>query len=443
MRMRCEQSLDVKHVTGSRQRALARTLMICSIGFMEMRRQFISMPARMFSARLTGNTPEHDIFHEKGIPEKSTFNEKGGNGNDLSTSEDVFHEENLPGRSTSNEKRGKGNDFFHHIEDALANEPTSGASSGDKFAALVVRGDRLYCRKSSMKSFWSRSRGRYFVQMLRHGLMQRNPQTEPGIISSYPILLKLDDSNGCNSAENRDNYSFPRLTWSIPANETSNWCAAIGMPSYKIWRDAKKKGKIAQTDNGANFPWSTKLSKAVWRGSTTADKRMYGYLPLEDIPRSKLVRSSLERPDLIDAGFHKFVGKYEAILDIDGNNWSARFHTLLCSNSVVIKIRPDFIEQFYHELEPNVHYIPASLENLTDVVEYVLDSRHDAEMQSIVRKANQWCQGSISKGKLASMAVAALETYRNALEEHTVAHWMDWQSRSPLKNMDDMVECRV
>jgi hypothetical protein len=30
---------------------------------------------------------------------------------------------------------------------------------------------------------------------------------------------------------------------------------------------------------------------------------------------------------------------YSAIIDIDGNNWSSRFASLLCTNSVIIKVR--------------------------------------------------------------------------------------------------------
>ena len=77
------------------------------------------------------------------------------------------------------------------------------------------------------------------------------------------------------------------------------------------------------------------------------------------------MQKSVENPGLIDAGFVKLIQQYEpkkyellnqttiltdrmefddqmkykAILDIDGNNWSARFPKLLCSNSVVIKVR--------------------------------------------------------------------------------------------------------
>ena len=77
------------------------------------------------------------------------------------------------------------------------------------------------------------------------------------------------------------------------------------------------------------------------------------------------------RPDLIGAGFSKFVQawesrrmvlvvqnvkiskermafddqmKYRAIINIDGNSSSSQFLKLLCTNSVMIKIDPDRLD---------------------------------------------------------------------------------------------------
>lgn len=73
------------------------------------------------------------------------------------------------------------------------------------------------------------------------------------------------------------------------------------------------------------------------------------------------MKKSMDRPDLIDAGFTSFVQgweseklsnqtivaghmpfddqmKYRAIIDIDGNAWSSRFSKILCTNSVAIKV---------------------------------------------------------------------------------------------------------
>lgn len=229
-------------------------------------------------------------------------------------------------------RRERRNNFINPFEDTLSNSlnPTSiDATAINNFVALMLKENEIYCRKSQMKYL---SRSRYFVQMLREGLRQY-PQTtsmqfadKDANATTYrkhgiPILVKHDDSNGCYPATQKDKYAFPRLTWSIPANHntTNHYCSAIGMPSYKLWKDLNNRNeKVGTTQNTLNndalYPWSTKLSKAVWRGSTTCNKGMHGHLALQDIPRSKLVKSSLDRSDLIDAGFHKLVGKYK-----DGN----------------------------------------------------------------------------------------------------------------------------
>ena len=75
------------------------------------------------------------------------------------------------------------------------------------------------------------------------------------------------------------------------------------------------------TASSTLYLWKTKLPMAVWRGSSTANKSLYGHLPLADIPRSKLVALSIARPDLIDAAYHKLVGKYN--VPIANNNSSS------------------------------------------------------------------------------------------------------------------------
>lgn len=94
---------------------------------------------------------------------------------------------------------------------------------------------------------------------------------------------------------------------------------------------------------------------------------LYGKSELGDAPRGRLVLEGMENSDLMDVSFHKIIQKfkgrreelkvqfrvagamnpmkmmrYKAIIDIDGNNWSSRFGMRLCSNSIVIKIEPDF-----------------------------------------------------------------------------------------------------
>lgn len=89
------------------------------------------------------------------------------------------------------------------------------------------------------------------------------------------------------------------------------------------------------------YPWSSKLPKVIWRG------RMTGYTHENgERPRKMLVEYARGYTDIMDIQESKKSNvidqddfqKYMAVLDIDGNAWSARFAKLLCYNSVVIKV---------------------------------------------------------------------------------------------------------
>ena len=208
--------------------------------------------------------------------------------------------------SANNTKRTH-HDFIPQFEEIFSNP-----DAYDSFSALIVKNGGVYCRKGQLSKL---SRARYYVQMLQKGLQQlRNNNIN--ISDVIPVLIKHDDSNGCYPAEKHDKYAFPRLAWSIPFDNNDNWCQVAGMPSYKAWRDAGKKidgdkywHHIFKT-NDKEYPWHNKLNMAVWRGATTFNKGLYGRLDVDDIPRAKLVMKAKESV-LIDAAFHKLVGKYD------------------------------------------------------------------------------------------------------------------------------------
>ena len=206
------------------------------------------------------------------------------------------------------------NNFERQFEEILSNP-----NAYTNFAALVVKDGNVYCSKSQLRTL---SRARYYVQMLQEGLRQRkgstNLQMTPDASNLIPVLIKHDDSNGCYPSKQHDKYMFPRLAWSIPLENDDNWCAVVGMPSYKAWRDFSKRtikgnDKYWQSifqSNDKEYPWKDKLNMAVWRGATTFNKGLYGHLEFDDIPRAQLVEKARESR-LIDAAFHKLVGKYE------------------------------------------------------------------------------------------------------------------------------------
>ncbi len=353
--------------------------------------------------------------------------------------------------------------FVSKFEEIISSQVDKNQTA--KFAAIVLKQGKVYCRDSQKEHL---SRGRYFVQMLQRGLLEEKEQASASYLKyDLPILLKHDDSSGCHPATRTDAYQFPRLTWAVPVNNTSNeWCNVVGAPSYKAWKSLKQR-KTWDTvfrRNDKLYPWSNKVRKAVWRGSTTSNKGMYGQLELLDTPRGMLVKNGVNG-SLLDVGFHKIIGKYEntpidpnllkdpiplekmmnhkAIIDIDGNNWSARFNTLLCYNSVVIKLAPDFVETSFKGLIPGVHYLPSTIHNITQVAEFVMDRNNDAKMQQIVANANTWCKENMNKQKMARSAINAIEEYRLMLNDYD-EHWQeDWHNRKVYDGIDDLVECNT
>ncbi len=188
-------------------------------------------------------------------------------------------------------------------------------------------------------------------------------------MQGLPFLALIADQNGCSVSERFDAFAYPRFSWSLPATKYGDsWCNTISVPSYSNWfsfhneNQSSWDSKLAS--NWREYAWSSKKNKAVWRGSTTCPQSFMG-AELNETPRGKLVQMSIKYPHLIDAAFVNFVnffkGKkdklqnqtnvaikrmpfeeqmaYKAIIDIDGNNWSSRFASLLCTNSVVIKVR--------------------------------------------------------------------------------------------------------
>jgi hypothetical protein len=269
------------------------------------------------------------------------------------------------------------NNFLLHFTQAL--KATYNTSMHTSVIHLVVRNMTLYyprtLRKTVMNSTngWMR-RARAAVEMIQTGLDQKNHGEFEG--SFLPIFVLIGDGCGCSTSDGFDTLKYPRLSWAFPSAKYSegeyfgsSWCqSAIGIPSYEMWFSFHSHKNSSSWDAtfamySEKYPWNSKLKKAMWRGTTTYEKRYMG-VDLNETPRGKLVHLSLTNPGLIDAAFVKLIQQYEgqedvlanqtilagrmqfddqmkykAIIDIDGNNWSSRFAKLLCANSVVIKVR--------------------------------------------------------------------------------------------------------
>lgn len=396
------------------------------------------------------------------------------------------------------------NKMIFQFERALLNDLGS-----TPYVPMIYAKGKLLCRKKHRNQY-SRLRTRYFIQMVRSGLAAsssssstpKNDGTSSNATlssvdysndasasddydnddDSLPLLAIDHDDIGCNIAHHRDDVGFPRLTWaSLSISKHGSYCTnAVSMPSYESWR-FYHLSHVSSSDWERDFQhsekkhsWNSKLRKAIWRGATTYDGHQYHNSELGDTPRGQLVTASMAHPELIDAAFHKIIQKfkprkveltnefrvsgrilpsdmmrYRAIIDIDGNSWSSRFGLLLCTNSVIIKIDPDFVEHFYDnggEVRPMVHYLPASLDNITNVVKYAMDERNDHEMRKMVQAANLWCKGAMSEEGLAKDSLRRLDKYRQVLNSYNGGSWMEeWKRvrRRYMQTVDDLVDCNA
>lgn len=91
-----------------------------------------------------------------------------------------------------------------------------------------------------------------------------------------------------------------------------------------------------------------------------------------------------------------------------------------------------------------VHYIPASLENITEVVAYVVDEKNEEQMKEVVRSANSWCKRALSEEGLAKGSILQLGAYKEALDSHDggslTREWKKMKQRYT-STLDDLVDC--
>lgn len=91
-----------------------------------------------------------------------------------------------------------------------------------------------------------------------------------------------------------------------------------------------------------------------------------------------------------------------------------------------------------------IHYVPASLDNITEVVEYVMDTANENEMKSIVNAADKWCAKSLSAKGLARDSLVQLQTYKKALDSYSNMD-DDWNKvfQRFSDTFDDLVDCNA
>lgn len=212
------------------------------------------------------------------------------------------------------------------------------------------------------------------------------------------------------------NYSFPLPTY---------WGLIHSKISSDEWDNYFQNSALL-------YPWESKINAAVWRGATTGSQWFPG--------RAWLVEQTVKAPSVIDAQFvtpklgkykmsFQDFQRYKAVVDIDGNGWSGRFHGLLCMNSVALKIRPRFLDYNAVQLKEWTHYIPydANLNiSFPDFVNDVLRNENDAKLRHIVSNAQAWCREHMSRTSIQDDLLDIFASYVAELDKKDASWETKW-----------------
>ena len=206
------------------------------------------------------------------------------------------------------------------------------------------------------------------------------------------------------------------------------------------------------------YPWENKVRQAVWRGSKSGARPIHETL-VEDGQgnlRIRMIKITHQNQTSFDDIFNvkrarkgsefampfEDFQKFVAVLDVDGNAWSERFGKLLCLNSVVLKVEPEFVDYFMPTLEPWIHYVPIRMDSsdIWNITAWVLDPLNYAAARQIVQNANDWCARTMQYSNLMHDFLSILSFYVEKLDQHDTywhSKWTDYLSKEMDPNHHD------
>ena len=152
----------------------------------------------------------------------------------------------------------------------------------------------------------------------------------------------------------------------------------------------------------SDIPWNEKESVAIWRGGSSGldrpSLRMQVVAQLQNCADVKFVRGGWPINDAVipDEHFGKELTKYEQaahkyILVLDGNGPASNAQWVFGSGSVPVFVtHPDNEWWFQSELVPMVNYVPATVDNLIDTLNWLHDN--DVEAEKIAKNARHFAE---------------------------------------------------
>jgi hypothetical protein len=293
-----------------------------------------------------------------------------------------------------------------------------------------TEGNNLLSHKLIMKEDENNSRWKALTNHLKNG-------------DGFFYWAWVGDYKACNF-NNYDEDSIPLFT----PSGTKSCDHTFPVPNYMNIIDTQatpENWRGVFREFQSRFPWESKINKAVWRGALSESEwrdaltsvrwrlgklitqLVLGGSQLYDVGLTGIPRwlTSRCKFDITEVG--GFVNglssmtafmQYKVILDMDGNSWSSRFGTMLCYNSVVIKVEPKYTEYFYPELKPWKHFIPVKndLSDLDKNVQWATDAKNEKAVLDIIESANDWCANRLISVELARDQLDIWESYVRRLD---------------------------
>ncbi|KAE8620969.1 hypothetical protein XENTR_v10004629 [Xenopus tropicalis] len=192
-----------------------------------------------------------------------------------------------------------------------------------------------------------------------------------------------------------------------------------GLGRWDLMREELKKAADL-------WPWEKKIPKGYFRGSRTSPER------------DPLILLSRESPDLVDAEYTKnqawkserdTLGRppakevplvdhcaYRYLFNFRGVAASFRLKHLFLCGSLVFHVGDDWLEFFYHRLEPWVHYVPVSpdLADLRELLQFV--SENDEEVKRIAERGHTFIRQFLRMADVSQYWRSLLAQYSQLLQ---------------------------
>jgi hypothetical protein len=322
---------------------------------------------------------------------------------------------------------------FHISRIATGSAEGSGKGAGDRLRAILP-----YFQKAlDYQLFQNRDRFQALVSVLAR-------------FGSVPLIFDLADYRACQDpkATYTENEAIAEKSLDVPIFSlcrSPNCTYSFPIPTYKTYQYMR----LGQQQDGSNswqqvmnewevaFPWRSKKSQVFWIGACRKFRQemIYSVWNTSVSTRSYFdIRTvgSCGIKDLIHregALPQEFSMRYKAVIDIDGNSWSERLPRLLCYNSavVLVAVEDDYDEYIMDELVPGVHYIPANLENLTEVARSIMQPENDDMLRSVVKNANTWCREHLTEEQLNIDFLSVLNGYVEMLNVRDPRWAEEWE----------------